>query len=103
LPQTWFIAAFKGGKTKAIAVALMIWQRKAIERSLTVTVGSKTRKAWGIERNSYYRGLKSLERAGLVSVNSRRGAAAKITILHVAGLPVPKSDAEDVKTSGRVL
>ncbi len=38
LPQTWFIAAFKSGKTKGIAVALMIWQRKAIEKSLTVTV-----------------------------------------------------------------
>mgnify|MGYP000305885626 CR=1 FL=1 len=83
IPWDWVCIASKtGGKGCAVQVALAIWFLSGLNyKSATVKVTRKTLESLGIERNAGYRGLRSLENAGLVSVDRRPGSSPVVTIL----------------------
>ncbi len=83
LPVNWFKKANQVGvTTKAVVVGLAIWRKFGMERSRTVTLGAKDLRRFGLERHAFYRGLRKLEQAQLVTLERRRGALIKITIIN---------------------
>jgi DNA-binding transcriptional ArsR family regulator len=80
IPLEWLkIAAPLPGK--AIQISLCIWFLKGVQRKNTVKLSYKLLKGFSVSRSSSYRGLKSLEAAGLVDVSRRMGSSPLVTIL----------------------
>jgi len=66
---------------KALAVWLLILFWSGVERtSQDIPIRPGTIERFGISRQSSYRALAALERAGLISVDRQRGRAALVTI-----------------------
>ena len=65
----------------AINVALALWFLKGLTKSNTVRLGRTVSKYFCIERQAGYRGLRALERAGLVICKRSSGSRPIITIL----------------------
>lgn len=85
IPWKWLThASLNGGKGSAIQVALAIWFLSGLNhKSATVKLTRKTLKSLGVERNSGYRGLRSLEESGLISVIRKKGASPIVTLLKI--------------------
>lgn len=82
LPLRWFsLAAQLPGP--ALAVALAVWFRRGIERRDTVTLFPSALRKFGLSRWSGYRGLKTLEVAGLAVVKRHCGRSPVVTIRRV--------------------
>ena len=79
IPGEWLsIAAELPGKS--LHVGLAIWFQKGLTKCNSIKVTNKTRKKFSLLRDAYLRGLEELEKAGLVGVERKQGACAKITI-----------------------
>mgnify|MGYP000220366669 CR=1 FL=1 len=85
IPWDWLsMAAQKCGKGSALQVALALWFLSGLNnRSATVKLTSKTLKTLGVQRNSGYRGLQTLEKYGLISVVRKQGASPLVTLLDI--------------------
>ncbi len=66
---------------KALAVSLVVWFRAGCENRRTVAVTLARLTRMGMSESTARRGLRTLERAGLVSVERRPGRAARVTLL----------------------
>jgi len=82
IPWTWLSKAAHLPRA-ALVVALAIWFLRGLTKA--GKGGIKLRPSLlnelGLDRKAGYRGLKALETAGLVSVERRRGASPKVTVL----------------------
>lgn len=89
VPMDWLAAAaFLPGRSLHVGVAL--WFRSGVEKSDRVKLPQKLMREFGIDRHAVYRGLRSLEDAGLIAVDRRSGRLARVTILsppHDRGSP----------------
>lgn len=80
IPWIWLSAAAER-PGKALHVAIVLWFLSGIKRSRTVALSGSVLKGFGVKRHSGYRGLASLEQAGLVSVSRHSGRNPVVTIL----------------------
>ncbi|MGZ4979611.1 MAG: hypothetical protein ACXV8O_20950 [Methylobacter sp.] len=87
IPWNWLTAASNAnGKGSAVQVALAIWFLSGLNhKSATVKLTRKTLNQLGVERNAGYRGLRTLEESGLVTVMRKPGACPVVTILEARG------------------
>jgi hypothetical protein len=83
IPWSWLaVAARLPGK--ALAVGLLCWHLAALrgkQPGNAMRWESRLAKSFGLKRQTVYRSLASLERAGLVAVDRHRGRCPNITIL----------------------
>lgn len=80
IPWPWLVRAISlPGKAAAIAVAL--WHWSGLRRSRMVRVAHKDLRELGVGPQATGRGLRLLERAGLVHVDRRPGQSPVVTIL----------------------
>lgn len=82
IPLKWLqkAAPLKG---KALAISMCLWFLKGVSRSDTVKVSYKLLNKFKVSRESAYRGLKSLEIEGLISVERHLGRSPVVTILDI--------------------
>jgi hypothetical protein len=80
IPWNWLCkAAHLCGK--AFQVAIAIWFLAGVHKRREVKISGPAVADLGVNRHAYYRGLKVLEHAGLVSVQRAPGRKALVTIL----------------------
>ncbi len=81
VPLEWLLSALDLGATES-RMALAIWFLAGLCGNLKgIRLRPKTVRRFVPRRQTAYRGLKSLEDAGLISVDRRRGRAAVVNIL----------------------
>ena len=79
IPWNWLgSAAALGGKSLAVAVAIA--HLKGLRQSLTFRLEPARLRELGVSRQSAYRALNQLEKAGLISVVRSAGAAPTVTV-----------------------
>ena len=79
IPMQWLIAAANiRGKALHIGVALWFWS--GIKNSKTFILPGNAIRDLGVSRQTCYSQLKSMEQAGLLSINSRKGKKPEITL-----------------------
>lgn len=82
IPWNWITKASRlPGRTLHVAIA--IWLLAGLSRKRTVRMSNAVLTALGVDRFAGYRGLASLEEAGLVAVERRFGCNSIVTILGV--------------------
>ncbi len=82
IPLPWLIIAEQlPGKTYVVALA--IWFRAGLCKSMTLTLPSVTLKQFGIDRSAKKRALNHLESVSLITVVRTNGKNPTITILEV--------------------
>ena len=80
VPLSWLLTAAKPpGKSLHVGVAL--WYLAARSGSASVLLSNTICASFGLDRNSKYRGLHSLESAKLIVVLRRLGQSPAVTIL----------------------
>lgn len=82
IPWDWLSLA-AGLPGHALHVALALWFRAGIERSVRVRLTRKVLSMLGVSRFSGYRGLKALEEAKLVEVERHVGRCPLATIKEI--------------------
>ncbi len=83
IPWNWLSsAAHQPGK--ALHVAIVLWLLAGIKRTRTVALSGSVLRGFGVNRHSGYRGLASLEAAGLVGVDRHPGRNPIVTIWEAA-------------------
>jgi len=80
VPLNWLAQAARCG-SKALHVAIILWYRAGLKRSPTVKIPRWTADKFGLRRHAKTRGLKALERAGLVRVKRQQGCSPEVTLL----------------------
>ena len=92
VPLDWLrLASFVGGRGKAFLVGVALWYLKGLKKTETVRLTHTTLTRLQIKPDAARRGLKALERGGLVSVERRPGRAPVVTILDTH----PEGSADD--------
>jgi len=66
---------------KALHVAIMLWHLAGMRRALVVDINLSRMVSMGVHRSSASRGLKALERAGLVTVFRSPGRKPRVTLV----------------------
>jgi hypothetical protein len=80
IPLSWLsAAATQAGK--ALHVGLALWFLAGVKRNRTIALSAPVLSSFGVGRYAGYRGLKALERVGLVSVVRHPGRLPIVTIL----------------------
>ena len=70
---------------KAFQVAIAIWFLAGVHKRREVKLSGQAVEDLGVNRYACYRGLKLLEKAGLISVHRAPGRKAIVTILDFSG------------------
>ncbi len=83
IPWNWLSSAARE-PGKALHVAIVLWLLAGIKRTRTIALSGSVLRGLGVNRHSGYRGLGSLEAAGLVSVVRHPGRNPVVTIREVA-------------------
>lgn len=83
IPWAWLVLAAKQ-PGKALHVAVVLWLWAGIRRSSSGPLSSFRLRALGVSRFAGYRALRSLELAGLVTVERHRGRNPIVTLLPVS-------------------
>jgi hypothetical protein len=78
----WF-AAVARLPGKALHVGVLLWHLRNLTNSTTVRWRPSKAREFGLSRHATYRGLESLEAAGLVTVKRHVGRCAVVTIVDV--------------------
>lgn len=82
IPFDWLaMAARQPGK--ALHVAIAVWFLSGLTRSSTVHLAPSIPRQLGLSRYAAYRGLRALERSGLVGVQRQRGRGPMVSIVDV--------------------
>lgn len=83
IPLDWLAtASVASGQGSALKVSLVIWYLSGLnQQAKTVKLKSSVLQNFGIGRHSAYRGLKTLETAGLVTVERHPGRTPIVTIM----------------------
>jgi hypothetical protein len=80
VPLTWLVLA--GGQSgKALHVGITLWFLRGLNKCNTFPLSMKILRDMGVEKTAGYRGLKQLEKAGLVSVKRKVGRLSIVTVL----------------------
>ena len=80
VPIVWLHKASRL-RGKALAVGIALWFKRGVTKSPTVKASGSLWEKFGIERRSAYRGLESLEQAGLITVIRGQGQVPIVTIM----------------------
>lgn len=80
IPWPWLAQAMKL-RGKALALALVLWREAGIANTMTIPVRPARLRECGILPDAARRALRSLERAGLVTVERPPGCCPQVTIL----------------------
>jgi hypothetical protein len=80
IPWKWIAKAARL-PGKALQVALALWFLAGIKSKSVVALSGSVLRDIGVLRHSGYRGLKELEKAGLISVQRHEGRSPVVTIL----------------------
>jgi hypothetical protein len=91
IPWAWLARAGRL-RGKALAVGLVLWRRAGVARKRTVRLYQARPEGLGLNEHSARRGLRALERAGLVEVRRRPGRGLDVTILEVRAEEVSGGD-----------
>ncbi len=67
---------------KALQTAIVLCLIAGIDKKQTVTLSGKRLRKMGVKRNSGYRGLSALEKAGLVTVKRHPGRNSIVTLIN---------------------
>jgi len=86
VPVAWLAKACLAGHC-ATRVALALWFRAGVTRRREVSPSHATWQVFGLSRQAGHRGLRSLEAAGLVTVDRRRGRCPVVTLLDLGDRP----------------
>jgi hypothetical protein len=79
IPMPWLIvAANLPGKALHVGIALWFWS--GIKKSETFILPSNAIKDLGVSRQTCYTHLKAMEKAGLLSIEARKGKKPQITL-----------------------
>ena len=70
---------------RAMHLAVVLQHLASVQQARCVSLDNGTCLRFGIARNSKYRALQWLEKAGLVTVTRKLGRSPIVTILHRAG------------------
>jgi len=80
IPWTWLVEAAKlPGRTLHLGIAL--WHLEGFQQTGTVKLKPSLCRELGMDRHASYRALRELERAGLILVVRKPGAAAMVTLI----------------------
>jgi len=82
IPWDWLCCA-SALPGKALHVATALWHLAGLKNNRTVPLSGSIIRELGIERHASYRGLKQLEKAGLVSVVRHAGRNPIVTLLEL--------------------
>ena len=66
---------------KALHVGVFLWFLAGLKNTCVVLLANGRLSGFGVNRSAKYRALNSLEAAGLVSVQRRRGRSPRVTLL----------------------
>ena len=66
---------------RAIVVALVLWYRHGLEKSISIQFNQSRWANFGLSRDAARRGVAALERAGLISVERLPGRKPTITLI----------------------
>ena len=80
IPWRWLATAAQQ-PGRALHVGFALWFLAGLNRTRTVVLSGAVLRGCGVKRHSAYRGLESLERAGLVKVKRHPGRNPIVTIL----------------------
>jgi hypothetical protein len=80
VPLTWLECA-TGLPGRSVHVALALWHEATRSGSRCIDLSNMLCMRFHVERNAKYRALRSLELAGLVVVERRRGRSPRVTVL----------------------
>lgn len=69
---------------KALEVGLCIWRLVGVMKSGTILLSTVEVEALGVDRYAKSRALKALQRAGLITFESRRGRFPRVTLISEA-------------------
>ena len=78
VPWTWLTAAARL-PGRALHVGIVLWLESGLRKSAIVSLSQRRLRDLGVERHAGYRGLSSLEEAGLVDVQRHRGRLSVVT------------------------
>src|SRR4030095_2538702 len=84
IPWEWLQRAGRA-RGHALHVAVVLWFLAGIEKCSTVKLSNVVLAAFGVDRSTAQRGLRTLEVAGLVTVVRHRGRQPRVTLLNVVG------------------
>jgi hypothetical protein len=79
IPLAW-LAKAASLPGKALALGLAIWFAKTARKTKVVALTPDLVKRFGVTRKPSYRALDSLETAGLVSVDRKRGRCPRVEL-----------------------
>ena len=82
-PMTWLARAHTAGKA-AIATGIALWLKRGLQggKNVPIRVDSSLRRSMGLTHDQARRGVRALERAGLLEVHrGGRGRCAEVTII----------------------
>jgi hypothetical protein len=80
VPLAWLQRAARL-RGKALRVGMELWLMAGMRIGPVIPLSTERLKNWGVSRWAAYRALRSMERAGLVSVERHAGRLARVTIL----------------------
>src|SRR5262245_34918402 len=84
MPLEWFRLACRL-PGKAAALAVVIWHLARLRKSDTLILTQTSLDEFGISRQAKYRALRSLESAGLITVQRRDKKNPQVTVLRPSG------------------
>jgi DNA-binding transcriptional ArsR family regulator len=79
LDVPWLIRASRLG-VKALLVGLALWYLRGLRRSDSFIVSNLMLQEWGIEADAKSRGLRALEKAGLITVQRRGKRSPRVRL-----------------------
>jgi hypothetical protein len=69
---------------RALAVALILWREVGLRKAMTVPLSQTKLRESGIDRYAARRGLRALERDGLVTIRRPPGRCLEVTMRDMA-------------------
>ena len=81
IPIHWLASAKKASPT-ALSVGLYLWHLSGLTKKKTFKATNHTLPMWRLDRYAKYRGLKELEKSGLIKVKRQNKMSPEVTILN---------------------
>ena len=80
IEAAWVIQAAQLG-VKTLLLGMALWHLKGLRKCNTFIVSNVMMREWGITSDAKSRGLRNLERAGLIAVERRGKRSPQVTLL----------------------
>jgi hypothetical protein len=81
IPLHWLASAKKASPT-TLYVGLYLWHLSGLAKKKTFKATNRTLPMWGLDRYAKYRGLKKLDKLGLIKVKRQNKNSPEVTILN---------------------